>query len=165
MSYIECNNLSLGYDGKAVVEGLNFKIGKGDYLCVLGENGAGKSTLIKTILGLIDKVSGDIIYADGLKAYEIGYLPQQTVVQKDFPATVWEVVLSGTLGRQAVLSLSMERGRRNLQDRKWKNLIYGSLRKSVTATFLVVNSREYCLQGAFMCNLKGYPFRRAGYRT
>ena len=97
MSYIECNNLSLGYDGKAVVEGLNFKIGKGDYLCVLGENGAGKSTLIKTILGLIDKVSGDIIYADGLKAYEIGYLPQQTVVQKDFPATVWEVVLSGTL--------------------------------------------------------------------
>ena len=80
MSYIECNNLSLGYDGKAVVEGLNFKIGKGDYLCVLGENGAGKSTLIKTILGLIDKVSGDIIYADGLKAYEIGYLPQQTVV-------------------------------------------------------------------------------------
>ena len=97
MSYIECNNLSLGYDGKAVVEGLNFKIGKGDYLCVLGENGAGKSTLIKTILGLIDKVSGDIIYADGLKAYEIGYLPQQTGVQKDFPATVWEVVLSGTL--------------------------------------------------------------------
>ena len=97
MSYIECNNLSLGYDGKAVVEGLNFKIGKGDYLCVLGENGAGKSTLIKTILGLIDKVSGDIIYADGLKAYEIGYLPQQTVVQKDFPATVGRVVLSGTL--------------------------------------------------------------------
>lgn len=97
VSYIECSNLSLGYDGKAVVEGLNFKVGMGDYLCVLGENGAGKSTLIKTMLGLIDKVSGDITYGDGLKAYEIGYLPQQTVVQKDFPATVWEVVLSGTL--------------------------------------------------------------------
>ena len=97
MSYIECNNLALGYDGKAVVENLNFKVGKGDYLCVLGENGAGKSTLIKTMLGLIEKVSGDITYSDGLKAYEIGYLPQQTVVQKDFPATVWEVVLSGTL--------------------------------------------------------------------
>ena len=147
MSYIECNNLSLGYDGKAVVEGLNFKIGKGDYLCVLGENGAGKSTLIKTILGLIDKVSGDIIYADGLKAYEIGYLPQQTVVQKDFPATVWEVVLSGTL---AASGFKPFYGRRNLQDRKWKNLIYGSLRKSVTATFLVDNSREYCLQGHYV---------------
>ena len=97
MSYIECNNLALGYDGKAVVENLNFKVGKGDYLCVLGENGAGKSTLIKTMLGLIEKVSGDITYSDGLKAYEIGYLPQKTVVQKDFPETVWEVVLSGTL--------------------------------------------------------------------
>ena len=97
MSYIECENLALGYEGKAVVSGLNFKVNKGDYLCVLGENGAGKSTLIKTLLNLIDKVSGRIEYGDGLKDYEIGYLPQQTVVQKDFPATVWEVVLSGTL--------------------------------------------------------------------
>ncbi len=72
-------------------------------------------------------MSGDIIYADGLKAYEIGYLPQQTVVQKDFPATVGLYCQEHL--RQAVLSLSMERGRRNLQDRKWKNLIYGSLRK------------------------------------
>ncbi len=99
MSYIEGSNLALGYDGKAVVENLNFKVNKGDYLCVLGENGAGKSTLIKTMLGLIDRVSGEISYGDGLKAYEIGYLPQQTVVQKDFPATVWEVVLSGTLAQ------------------------------------------------------------------
>ena len=67
MSYIECENLALGYEGKAVVSGLNFKVNKGDYLCVLGENGAGKSTLIKTLLNLIDKVSGRIEYGDGLK--------------------------------------------------------------------------------------------------
>lgn len=97
MAYITGRNLALGYEGKAVVSDLNFTINKGDYLCVLGENGAGKSTLIKTILNLLDKVSGEITYSDGLKAYEIGYLPQQTVVQKDFPATVQEVVLSGTL--------------------------------------------------------------------
>ena len=117
MSYIECENLALGYEGKAVVSGLNFKVNKGDYLCVLGENGAGKSTLIKTLLNLIDKVSGRIEYGDGLKDYEIGYLPQQTVVQKDFPATVWEVVLSGTLaGRD--LSHFTERKRKVLQLRR-----------------------------------------------
>ena len=100
MSYIECENLALGYEGKAVVSGLNFKVNKGDYLCVLGENGAGKSTLIKTLLNLIDKVSGRIEYGDGLKDYEIGYLPQQTMIQKDFPASVWEVVLSGNLNNK-----------------------------------------------------------------
>ena len=100
MSYIECENLALGYEGKAVVSGLNFKVNKGDYLCVLGENGAGKSTLIKTLLNLIDRVSGRIEYGDGLKDYEIGYLPQQTMIQKDFPASVWEVVLSGNLNNK-----------------------------------------------------------------
>ena len=117
MSYIECENLALGYEGKAVVSGLNFKVNKGDYLCVLGENGAGKSTLIKTLLNLIDKVSGRIEYGDGLKDYEIGYLPQQTVVQKDFPATVWEVVLSGTLAGSG-LSHFTERKRKVLQLRR-----------------------------------------------
>lgn len=99
MAYITCRNLSLGYDGKSIVTGLNFEINKGDYLCIVGENGAGKSTLIKTLLQLTPAMDGEIIMSDGLKAYEIGYLPQQTVVQKDFPATVWEVVLSGTLSQ------------------------------------------------------------------
>ena len=98
MSYIECENLALGYEGKAVVSGLNFKVNKGDYLCVLGENGAGKSTLIKTLLGLIKPLNGEVIAnVQGKNHKGVGYLPQQTQAQKDFPASVWEVVLSGVL--------------------------------------------------------------------
>ncbi len=97
MSYIKCEDVALGYEGSVVTEGLNFKVDPKDYLCIIGENGAGKSTLIKTILHLRKPMSGKIERGDGLKAFEIGYLPQQTQVQKDFPATVWEVVLSGCL--------------------------------------------------------------------
>lgn len=97
MAYISCSKLALGYNGKAVAENLSFQVHPGDYLCIVGENGAGKSTLIKTMLHLLEPLKGDILTGDGLKPYEIGYLPQQTVVQKDFPASVWEIVLSGTL--------------------------------------------------------------------
>lgn len=99
MAYLTCKNLTLGYEGHAIVSDLNFKVGKGDYLCIVGENGTGKSTLIKTLLHLQDAISGEVMAGDGLKAYEVGYLPQQTVVQKDFPATVEEIVLSGTLAK------------------------------------------------------------------
>ena len=97
MSYITCKDLAVGYDGRAVASGLNFSIDKGDYLCIVGENGAGKSTLVKTLLGLLKPISGEIKFGDDITSGDIGYLPQQTPVQKDFPATVWEVVLSGTL--------------------------------------------------------------------
>lgn len=99
MALITCKDVSLGYEGRIVTEHLNFEINKGDYLCIVGENGAGKSTLIKALLNLKSPVSGKIITDDGLKQTEIGYLPQQTVVQKDFPASVWEIVLSGCLNR------------------------------------------------------------------
>lgn len=99
MALITCKDVSLGYEGRIVTEHLNFEINKGDYLCIVGENGAGKSTLIKALLNLKSPVSGQIITDDGLKQTEIGYLPQQTVVQKDFPASVWEIVLSGCLNR------------------------------------------------------------------
>lgn len=99
MALITCKDVSLGYEGRIVTEHLNFEINKGDYLCIVGENGAGKSTLIKALLNLKSPVSGQIITDDGLKPTEIGYLPQQTVVQKDFPASVWEIVLSGCLNR------------------------------------------------------------------
>lgn len=99
MAYITCENLTLGYDNHIVTDNLNFKIEKGDYLCIVGENGAGKSTLMKTLLHLQPALSGKIEVGDGLKPYEIGYLPQQTEVQKDFPASVWEIVLSGTLSK------------------------------------------------------------------
>ena len=94
-----CENLSLGYEGKEVVSGISFTVGSGDYLCIVGENGSGKSTLIKTLLKLKTPISGQIERGDDLESGEIGYLPQQTVVQKDFPASVREVVLSGFLNR------------------------------------------------------------------
>ena len=99
MAQIEVKGVALGYEGKIVVENLNFSINKGDYLCIVGENGSGKSTLIKTLTGLKKPALGEIITGDGFSLDEIGYLPQQTVVQKDFPASVWEVVLSGRLNR------------------------------------------------------------------
>lgn len=99
MPQIICKNASLGYDGKAITHGLSFEVNAGDYLCIVGENGAGKSTLIKTVLGLNPPVEGEISFSDGLRQNEIGYLPQQTPVQRDFPASVSEIVLSGCLGK------------------------------------------------------------------
>ncbi len=102
MPQIICKNASLGYDGKAITHGLDFEVNAGDYLCIVGENGAGKSTLIKAVLGLNPPIDGEIRYSDGLKQNEIGYLPQQTPVQRDFPASVNEIVLSGCLGRSGL---------------------------------------------------------------
>lgn len=99
MAQIICKNVSLGYDGRAITHGLDFTVNAGEYLCIVGENGAGKSTLIKTVLGLNPPISGEITYSDGLKHNEIGYLPQQTPVQRDFPASVSEIVLSGCLSK------------------------------------------------------------------
>lgn len=99
MAQLTCQNLRVGYDGKSVLQDLSFEVFAGDYLCIVGENGSGKSTLMKTILGLQPHISGRILTGDGLRKNEIGYLPQQTVVQKDFPASVREIVLSGCQGR------------------------------------------------------------------
>lgn len=99
MSLITAQNLSLGYDEKPIVSNLNFSVNTGDYLCIVGENGSGKTTLMKTLLHLQEPMKGKILVSDGLKANEIGYLPQQTVVQKDFPASVREIVLSGCQSR------------------------------------------------------------------
>ncbi len=97
MALIECKDASFAYEGVSVLEGVDFSLNAGDYLCIVGENGSGKSTLVKGLLGLKKPESGQILYGDGLKSTEIGYLPQQTMVQRDFPASVYEVVLSGCL--------------------------------------------------------------------
>jgi zinc transport system ATP-binding protein len=97
-----CKNASLGYEDGIVAENLDFTISKGDYLCILGENGSGKSTLIKAILGLQPQVSGEIEWCGGVRKNEIGYLPQQTVVQRDFPASVREIVRSGCLAKSGL---------------------------------------------------------------
>lgn len=97
MSLISVKDLSVVYDGCEAVQDLSFEIESGDYLCVVGENGSGKSTLIKTLLGLLKPSGGQIIYSDGLTSAQIGYMPQQTDIQRDFPASVMEVVLTGCL--------------------------------------------------------------------
>ncbi|MBR3289753.1 MAG: ABC transporter ATP-binding protein, partial [Clostridia bacterium] len=99
---LRCEHLSLGYDGREIVRDLTFEVRAGDYLCIVGENGSGKSTLMKTLLGLQPPMSGEIVTADGFDLRRIGYLPQQTEVQRDFPASVWEIVLSGFGGRQGL---------------------------------------------------------------
>ena len=102
MALIKCENVSIGYEGQMVVHDLNFEINQGDYLCIVGENGSGKSTLVKSLLGLKNVDKGKIVFDDGLKQTEIGYLPQQTDVKKDFPASVYEVVLSGRLNSRGM---------------------------------------------------------------
>lgn len=97
MALITCRDLAFAYEGHTVIEGLNFAVNQGDYLAIVGENGSGKTTLMKGLLGLLRRKSGTITMGDGLKQAEIGYLPQQTSAQKDFPASVYEVVLSGRL--------------------------------------------------------------------
>jgi len=98
MPLLECRNLSLGYNKNVLVRDLSFKVNAGDYLCIVGENGSGKSTLMRTVLGLQRALDGQIIFSDGLEKNQIGYLPQQTQVQRDFPASVLEIVLSGCQG-------------------------------------------------------------------
>ncbi len=148
MAQLSCRDVSLGYDGNVVVKNLNFSVSVGDYLCVIGENGAGKSTLIKTLLRLKSPMSGTIEVGDGLRPDEIGYLPQQTVVQKDFPASVREIVLSGRLnGRgfhpfynaadKAAAAENMDRlGIRHLERRCYRELSGGQQQRVLLARAL-----------------------------
>lgn len=102
MTLIECKRLSVGYDKKVVCKDINFKVEEGDYLCILGENGSGKSTLLKTILGLNKPVSGKVVFEKSLSKNRLGYLPQQNDFQRDFPATVREVIMSGFISQMGL---------------------------------------------------------------
>ena len=107
MALITCEHATFAYEGKAIITELDLKIERGEYLCIVGENGSGKSTLIKGLLGLLSPFRGKVTFGDGLKHSEIGYLPQRTEVQNDFPASVWEVVTSGCRGKSLFLTSSM----------------------------------------------------------
>ncbi|MDD3832013.1 MAG: ABC transporter ATP-binding protein [Clostridia bacterium] len=102
MSQLSCKNLNIGYGSKTIIDNLSFEVESGEYLCIIGHNGTGKSTLMRTILRLQPLNSGSITLDDGVKLNEVGYLPQQTPAQADFPASVWEIVLSGCLNRCGV---------------------------------------------------------------
>ncbi len=99
MALIRLNNATVSYEGDLAAENVSFSVGKGDYLVILGENGSGKSTVMKAMLGLVKLKSGEVIHSDGLKKNGVGYLPQQTRIQRDFPASVEEVVQSGVVNR------------------------------------------------------------------
>lgn len=128
MALITCQNVSFAYDGNMAVSDLNFEVHQGDYLCVVGENGSGKSTLIKGLLRLKTPQGGHILMGDGLKANEIGYLPQQTVAQKDFPASAYEVVLSGRLSVRGIRPF-YTRADKKLAEENMKRLGITDLRK------------------------------------
>lgn len=99
---LQCKELAIGYEGKVILGGLNFTIDTGDYVCIVGENGVGKSTLLKTLLELKKKMGGELLLGENLKRSEIGYLPQQTAIQKDFPAAVREIVRTGFLAQMGL---------------------------------------------------------------
>lgn len=120
MSLLTIKNLSIGYEPNIVIKDLNFSINEGDYVCIVGENGSGKTTLMKTLLGLLEPISGEIIFGDGLKKNELGYLPQQNNIQKDFPASVYEIVISGFLNQQ---------GFRPFYNSKEKEIAFENLKK------------------------------------
>jgi len=152
MALLTCENLTLGYDGKSVVSKLSFSVKEGDYLCIVGENGSGKSTLIKTLIGLIQPLEGKIITQDGFGKNEIGYLPQRTDVQKDFPASVREIVLSGCLGRairpfytkedKALAAGNMERlGILSLEHKSFKELSGGQQQRVLLARALCATKK------------------------
>jgi zinc transport system ATP-binding protein len=148
MSLLTCRNVSFSYEGTTVLSGLNFSVESGDYLCVVGENGAGKSTMLKGLLHLKKPSSGEILPGDGLKQTEIGYLPQQTAAQKDFPASVREVVLSGRLnhlGKRPFYSARDKADARekmalleitDLQDRCYRDLSGGQQQRVLLARAL-----------------------------
>ncbi len=148
MAMIDVEELALGYENRTILEGLSFCVNEGDYLCIVGENGSGKSTLMKTLLGLQKPHGGTIRLGDGLKKNEIGYLPQQTAVQKDFPASVREVVLSGCQARcgfrpfysrseKQLADQNMERmGIRQLAKRCYRDLSGGQQQRALLARAL-----------------------------
>jgi zinc transport system ATP-binding protein len=121
MAYVTCDNVSLGYGNKTAISGLNFTVSAGNYLCIVGENGAGKTTLIRALLKLKSVSSGAIITGDGLLPHDIGYLPQQTSVQRNFPASVNEIVLSGRLNTAPFKPFYTNSDRRDA-DEKMKRL-------------------------------------------
>lgn len=142
MALIGCNEAAFAYDGRRVVWGLNFAVEQGDYLCIVGENGAGKSTLIKGLLGLMKPCEGQVYTGEGLIHGQIGYLPQQTQVRRGFPASVWEVALSGCLGAM---------GRRPFFGRAERRRAEESLERLGIAE----------LKGRCYCELSGGQQRRA----
>ncbi len=151
MSLIELKNLSLGYDKDIIIKNINLSIEENDFICIVGPNGSGKSTLVKGILGLIKPIKGKVIY-NGLKQNCIGYMPQETKVDSNFPASVLEIVLSGTLNQYKNLFYSKEQkeialknlkilGIEKIKDKSFCDLSGGQRQKVLLARSLCATSK------------------------
>ena len=149
MALITLNDVTVAFEGVAAVEHVSFQLEKGDYMVIVGENGSGKSTLVRAMLGLVHAKNGYIRYGDGLKKNQIGYLPQQTAAQRDFPASVREVVLSGCASRLGPGQFFYNRqmqirahdkmallGICHLQDKSYRNLSGGQQQRVLLARAL-----------------------------
>jgi zinc transport system ATP-binding protein len=157
MSYIEVKDVTTGYDNMIISKHVNFTVEKGDYLCIVGENGAGKSTLMKSLLRLTPVLKGEIVYDPEIGAKDIGYLPQQTVVQKDFPASVWEIVLSGNLSKTGFRPFYNKEEKKNaeeslkkleawdLKDKTFRNLSGGQKQRVLLARAMCATSKMILL--------------------
>lgn len=152
MNLIELKNLSLGYENITVLKDINMTIDESDFICIVGPNGAGKSTLVKGILGLIKPKKGKVIY-NNLKQNFIGYMPQETKIDSNFPASVYEIVLSGTLNRLGLRSFYTKRektialnnlkllGIENLKNKNFCDLSGGQRQKVLLARSLCATSK------------------------
>jgi zinc transport system ATP-binding protein len=157
MALIAARDLALGYESHTIIEHLNFTVHSGDYLCIVGENGSGKTTLMKTLLGLREPYGGTIEFGEGLRRDEIGYLPQATEFQKDFPASVREIVLSGCQSRlkgrpfygKAEKKLAEENMARmeitGLADRCYRDLSGGQMQRVLLARALCATRKVLLL--------------------
>ena len=153
MAILECIDLSLSYENEQVIKDLSFSLEKGSYLCIIGENGSGKSTLVKAILSLKRPSHGRMILGDGLRENEIGYLPQQTAVQRDFPASVFEVVLSGrassktfspfysSLDKSMAMEAMERLGIKDLKKRSYRELSGGQQQRVLLARALCATKK------------------------
>jgi zinc transport system ATP-binding protein len=150
---MKASHICVAYEGKKVVDHVSFEVEHGDYLCIVGENGSGKTTLMKTMLGLIPPMDGRIVPGDGLMKNEIGYLPQQTVVQKDFPASVKEIVLSGRQNKSGFIPVYTKEDKRiaaekleemdiaSLADRCYRDLSGGQQQRVLLARALCATGK------------------------
>ncbi len=132
MNIVTFKNVSFGYENHTAVDRVSFSLNQGDFLCIVGKNGSGKSTLLKGLLGFLKPIGGQVSFAKKVREEGIGYLPQQTAAQKNFPATVMEVVLSGCL---------KERGHRPFYSKKEKEKAIYNLERIGMATR---KNRCYC---------------------
>ena len=157
MALIACRDVSFAYESNIVVSDLNFEVNSGDYLCIVGENGSGKSTLIKGLLRLKQPLKGNVLVDRNMKANEVGYLPQQMTMQKNFPASVYEVVISGRLNRQRIFSFYSKADResaeenmkrlniQDLRDRSYTELSGGQQQRILLARALCATKKMLLL--------------------